>query len=279
MAQLIYNTAGNTGFDMRSLDLDALIAGKTVTAFNPVIIQWKDSVTLATVNLLGQDLNATVSGGALTGLTGTLLTQVWVPNLAGTEFGLNITGLTASVAEFFDFVQAKDWVGLADFVRVGDDTVIGTKNNDTLLGGDGNDSFVSNQGADIIKGGGGNDTLNAMGGHDVMTGGQGADAFRFELEPVLGEDWSVKIKDFRHGVDRIEIAEILLLGGDFAAGPMGAQHFHIGREATTSGHSVIYNKARGLLYFDDDGVGGIEKVLLAKLGAGTVLTLDDLWII
>lgn len=36
MAPLVYNSAGNTGFDMRSLDLGALIASKTVTAFNPV---------------------------------------------------------------------------------------------------------------------------------------------------------------------------------------------------------------------------------------------------
>ena len=32
MAPLVYNSAGNTGFDMRSLDLRALIASKTVTA-------------------------------------------------------------------------------------------------------------------------------------------------------------------------------------------------------------------------------------------------------
>jgi hypothetical protein len=36
MAPLVYNSAGNTGFDMRSLDLGAPIASKTATAFNPV---------------------------------------------------------------------------------------------------------------------------------------------------------------------------------------------------------------------------------------------------
>jgi Ca2+-binding RTX toxin-like protein len=286
MAQLIYNAAGNTGFDMRSLDLDALLAGKTVTAFNPSIIQWKDGTTQATLYLLGQDLNPTVSGGALTGLTGTALTQIWVPNVAGTAFGLNIVGLTgpsSSVSDFYDLVQAKNWVGLAAFVRQGDDTIIGTKNNDILMGGAGNDTFTSSAGRDRINGGAGNDTMEAMGGHDVMIGGSGADQFAFGIEPIAGEDWWVTIQDFKSGTDRISVSDTAFehVGfGGFSGAVLEAVHFGYGKQAKTGDQGLIYDKAKGFLFYDADGSGGFyDRVLLAKLGAGTDLSFQDFWVV
>lgn len=282
MAQLIYNTAGNTGFDMRILDLDALLAGKALTAFNPFIIQWKnDATTPATVSILGQDLNPTVTGGVLTGLTGTSLSQLWVPNVDGTEFGLNMAGLAASVSGFFDLVQAKNWTGLAEFMRQGDDNIVGTKNNDTLLGGDGDDRFVAGLGRDLMTGGRGNDTMIATEGHDVMTGGQGADTFEF-VETPYDNEWDI-IKDFRSGVDQIQIQDVSFdhVGfGGFDGAPMAAIHFGLGRQARTADQGLIYDKARGFLYYDADGSGTqADRVLFAKLGAGTDLSYQDFWVV
>lgn len=279
MALLIRNTPGDDGFDMRVLNFDDLIAGMSVTASNPFIIQWKPAVGDTVASLLGDGLNPTVVGGVLQGLTGTAITQLTVN---GNDFSLNIAGMSYSVSDFVDLVDAKDWRGLADFVRQGNDSIVGTKNDDTLLGGDGNDTFVSSAGSDRMNGGAGQDTLLAMGGHDVMRGGKGADFFQFEAEPEVGDESSVVIKDFRHGVDRISVSDTAFndVGfGGFDGAVMLAEHFHLGRAATTDEQAIVYNRAKGLLFYDPDGVGGVDQVLMARMGAGTVLTYDDMWVI
>lgn len=281
MAQLNYTTAGTSGHNMRLLNFDALLGSAQVTAFNPFAVQWKDSgAFLPRATLIGDDLVATVSGGTLTELTGTRITQLSV--FAG-DYNVGLIGLDVSADAFFDLVQAKDWVGLAEFVRQGDDRILGTKNNDTLLGGDGNDSFVSGTGRDLINGGSGNDTMEAMGGHDVMTGGKGADQFQFAMEPVQDDGNWVTIRDFRHGSDRIAVSDTAFnhIGfGGFDGAVMEAIHFGYGKQARTADQGLVYDKARGLLYYDADGSGTqVDKVLFARLGAGTELSFQDFWVI
>lgn len=235
---------------------------------------------LPTLTLLGDDLEATESGGVLTELTGTRITQL---SFFGSTYNIGLMGLDVSATAFFDLVQAKNWAGLAVFVRQGDDRVLGTHNNDTLLGGDGNDTFVSNAGRDLIYGGTGNDTMEAMGGHDVMTGGQGADQFQFAMEPEPNDGNWVTIRDFKHGIDRIAVSDTAFnhVGfGGFTGAVMDASHFHVGRNAVTGDQGIVYNKAKGLLYYDADGSGGqADKVLFAKVDPGTVLTAEDFWVI
>ena len=174
MALIIQTTPGDTGFDMRDLNFDALIAGHTVTGFNPFIVQWKPATGTNSVSLFGDDMDPQVSGGVLQGLTGTQVTQILV---VADNFALNYAGMILDVDAFMDLLQAKDWRGLAGFVRQGDDSIVGTANNDMLLGGDGDDRFVASLGRDVMNGGRGNDTMIATEGHDVMIGGRGADAF------------------------------------------------------------------------------------------------------
>jgi Ca2+-binding RTX toxin-like protein len=281
MAQLNYTTAGSTGHDMRTLDFDFLVGTAPVFGFNAFTVQWKDAGQfLPRLSLIGDDLVATVSGNALTELTGTRLVQL---TLFSDDYNFGLIGLDVSATAFFDLVQAKNWAGLAVFVRQGDDRVLGTHNNDTLLGGDGNDTFVSNAGRDLIYGGTGNDTMEAMGGHDVMTGGQGADQFQFAMEPEPNDGNWVTIRDFKHGIDRIAVSDTAFnhVGfGGFTGAVMDASHFHVGRNAVTGDQGIVYNKAKGLLYYDADGSGSqADKVLFAKVDPGTVLTAEDFWVI
>ncbi len=51
----------------------------------------------------------------------------------------------------------------------------GTANNDSLVGGDGNDYLYGNAGADTLLGGGGNDNLYGQDGADLLSGGDGRD--------------------------------------------------------------------------------------------------------
>ena len=278
MATLTYTTPGSTGFDMRTLNFDDLVAGRPVAAFNPFIVQWKAPGSSNYLAVLGDSLDATVSGGALTGLTGTRMTSVTVFD---ENFNIGFHGLDVAVNGFFDLVQAKNWAGLAEFVRQGDDRVVGTKNADVLLGGDGDDIFAAGQGRDRVNGGRGNDTIEATEGRDVLTGGSGADTFAFEAPPADG--FLPTITDFRHGIDRISVQDIVFnhVGfGGFDGAPMDAIHFGYGRQAKSEDQGLIYDRARGFLYYDADGsLGAADRVLVAKFGAGTVVAFDDFWVV
>jgi len=252
-----------------------------VTAATDFAVQWKDAGQfLPRLTLIGENLVATVSGTVLTELTGTRLVQL---TLFSDDYNFGLLGLDVSATAFFDLVQAKDWAGLARLVQSGDDRILGTANNDTLVGGDGNDSFVSGLGRDLINGGAGNDTLEALGGHDVMTGGKGADQFQFAIEPEQGDGNSVTIRDFRTGTDRIAVSDTAFnhIGfGGFDGATLEAIHFGYGKQAKTADQGLVYDKAKGLLYYDADGSGGFaERVLFAKLGAGTELSFHDFWVI
>ena len=61
---------------------------------------------------------------------------------------------------------------------------------------------------------------------------------------------------------------------------MAAIHFGLGRQARTADQGLIYDKARGFLYYDADGSGTqADRVLFAKLGAGTDLSYQDFWVV
>lgn len=66
----------------------------------------------------------------------------------------------------------------------GDDILLGTRNDDFLLGEDGNDSILAALGDDYLDGGTGNDRLRGHGGHDSIIGGGGNDF----LDGVTGHD-------------------------------------------------------------------------------------------
>ena len=277
MTQLNYTTAGTTGFDMRELDFNALLGVKTVLGFNAFSVLWMQPGSSTHVSLSGENLVADVASGVLNDLTGGMITTLSVQ--AG-SFNLGFNGLAISATGFWDLVQAQDWVGLAEFVRTGDDTILGTANADYLLGGDGNDIFNPGLGDDVLKGGRGADTMRWSEGHDVLTGGQGADVFLFEATPVA-EDGD-RVTDFKHGVDRFHISDVEYndVGhGGFDGAALEAVHFIKGRQATTEDHAIVYNQNREFLYYDPDGVGGLDHILMAKLGAGTMLDASDFWVI
>ncbi len=64
-----------------------------------------------------------------------------------------------------------------------------------------------------------------------------------------------------------------------ARGTLGAGKFHIGGEATSAEHRVIYDDDTGDMYFDADGSGGIVAIKFATLDAGLKLSHDNLVVI
>lgn len=68
------------------------------------------------------------------------------------------------------------WVGRDRLSgRSGDDTIAGGADNDQLFGGGGNDVLNGGSGDDLVRGGAGNDTLSGGFGNDTLFGGSGDD--------------------------------------------------------------------------------------------------------
>ncbi len=86
----------------------------------------------------------------------------------------------------------------------GDDTFKGRDGSvdGKIKGGNGNDTLIgSKNDDDDLRGGGGNDTLKGRGGDDSLTGGSGKDSFVFKKNQ--GTD---VIEDFQNGKDKIDLS-------------------------------------------------------------------------
>jgi len=72
------------------------------------------------------------------------------------------------------------------FLLAGNDTVNGSVQADTLLGGDGNDTIAGGADGDTIDAGAGNDTIEPGDGSDTINGGAGQDRVRYSNEIGTG---------------------------------------------------------------------------------------------
>jgi serralysin len=59
---------------------------------------------------------------------------------------------------------------------------------------------------------------------------------------------------------------------------MLADAFHVGSAAADKEDRIVYNQAKGDLYYDADGKGGASKVLFAHLTDGTKLGFEDFFV-
>lgn len=137
----------------------------------------------------------------------------------------------------------------------GDDEVIGGDGDDRLQGGDGND---------VLDGGKGNDVLisdEETSEADTMKGGQGNDLFSVFADTEAKAD---KVLDFKPGKDKF-----------LGFGLLTDDEFLIGKHAEDAEDRAIYDDKSGKLYFDADGVGGADQVLVAKLDKNLDMTAAD----
>jgi Ca2+-binding RTX toxin-like protein len=156
--------------------------------------------------------------------------------------------------------------------------------DDTLHGNGGNDYLIGGIGADILDGGNDNDILVGGAGIDKLTGGAGADHFRFEALSEGGDH----IVDFQHGTDSIDL---LLSSFSALAGPAGAtvapNDFSVQASADAAAHADIgtahlaYYQGTsandpGKLYYDADGGGDANRVLIAILDNHAQVTASDI---
>jgi len=149
----------------------------------------------------------------------------------------------------------------------GADRLFGYAGSDTLDGGSGNDRLYGGLGSDTLVGGLGNDRLYGGEGQDILTGGSGRDLFVFDLSPALAGNVDV-LTDFAHGQgDRIALS-IADFSGFAQIGGIAADQFYAASGAATAQDAedrLIYNTANGALYYDADGLGGVDAVQIATI--------------
>jgi hypothetical protein len=175
-----------------------------------------------------------------------------------------------------------------------DDVFYGGALADSLAGNLGHDRLFGGAGADRLSGEAGNDTLAGGAGKDVLIGGKGAasrDAFVFDTK-LTKANYKLHldtITDFEARYDAIYLDDaafgnkaIRALGkGASLEGPKAIKKgwFTVGEAAKDRDDYVIWNKAKGTLWYDADGIGAGAAVQIAKLAKGLTLTAADFFIV
>jgi Ca2+-binding RTX toxin-like protein len=159
----------------------------------------------------------------------------------------------------------------------GNDVATGGTDNDRFDGGIGNDTLNGGLGNDILKGDAGNDTLFGGAGKDTLTGGLNNDFFVFNTALNASTNRDV-ITDFNHVNDtfKLENAIFTKLGAGVHA--LNAGFFHNGAAADANDY-IVYNKATGVLSYDNDGNGAHAAIAFAVLNNKPVLAANDFQVI
>ncbi|BEV43880.1 hypothetical protein CRBSH125_00630 [Afipia carboxidovorans] len=199
---------------------------------------------------------------------------------------------TISATDFNDFIIVDDHYkdsGVSISGGGGDDILIGTSYGDTLNGGIGDDILRGGGGHDTLIGGDGADTLLGGAGADKMTGGAGADHFRYTALTDGGTLASGDhILDFsgNHGEgDVIDLLSSVFGGGLGAIADTDLVQVGVGMNLTATGGSsavdmgsahFAYQQSTGQLFYDSDGGGAANRVLIAVFDNHAAIEATDI---
>jgi hypothetical protein len=153
----------------------------------------------------------------------------------------------------------------------GIDVITGLLGNDKLFGLGGNDTLDGGIGNDKLNGGEGDDVLIGGAGKNKMTGGAGADLFVFDAP--LATLKPGKIVDFTPGEDRIALDGAIFRKLD--AGVLASKFFATGKAAKDGNDHIVYDRGKGMLYYDKNGDKPGGYTAIAKLAKGLDIGADD----
>ncbi len=153
----------------------------------------------------------------------------------------------------------------------------GNAANNALTGLDGNDQLRGMAGNDKLSGGAGADRLDGGAGKDTLTGGAGHDVFVFSA--AVAATNADRIVGFNNGAadnDRFELDDAVFAALD--PGSLRASDFVLGTAARDASDHIVYNKAKGALYYDANGNGAGGLQLIATLDKPASLTAADFFV-
>lgn len=147
----------------------------------------------------------------------------------------------------------------------------GSQFADRLFGDAGANRLYGFLGDDKLFGGAGVDRLFGGSGNDQLTGGLGKDYFIFDgyvFDQYVGALTHDTITDFRHAQGDVIALKFFYFNG-LQTGSVDAAAFYCGAGAQAAHDAddrLIYDTTTGKLYYDADGVGGVDAVHFATLG-------------
>ena len=152
--------------------------------------------------------------------------------------------------------------------------VTGTNNADSIRGDAKANLLLSGGGNDTISGAGGDDTIAGGAGADTISLGSGRDTVVFNRASEGGD----LIIDFHGREDHIAFSAS---GFGVNPGVLPASEFAANRAglANRAEAQFVYDTDGGQLYFDADGTGAGQSVLLATFQGAPMLTMSDLMLI
>jgi Ca2+-binding RTX toxin-like protein len=146
-----------------------------------------------------------------------------------------------------------------------------------------NDIIKAGKGKDILVGGFGDDQLWGGLGNDALTGNAGKDIFVFDtkLNKRTKKD---AIKDFVVKDDSIWLENKVFTalgkkGSVTKPEKMKKDAFWTGSKAHDANDRIIYDKKKGVLYYDQDGTGSKAAIEIATIKKGLKITEKDFFII
>jgi Ca2+-binding RTX toxin-like protein len=213
--------------------------------------------------LSGNDGNDVLRGGAggdvLSGGDDIDMVQ-YVGSSAGVTVNLNVDGLGFQSASGGD----ADGDVVSGFERaMGSDhadVLIGNADNNYLIGGDGADTLSGNDGNDVLHGGAGDDT--------------------FVFNSALGGGNVDRIVDFSAAEgDTIQMNNLhfaALTAGSLQASDYRANLTGVAEDAADR---IIYETDTGRLFYDADGIGGVDAIEFVRLQSNLTIDETDFFVI
>jgi len=163
------------------------------------------------------------------------------------------------------------------------DRLKGQAGNDKLYGYSGNDSLYGGTGHDLISRSNGNDVLWGNAGKDTMSGGSGSDVFVFDTK--ASRTYTDKITDFSVKYDSVWLENKVFTklgskGSEGSPAQLNKSHFNIGTKAKDKNDYIVYDKAKGVLYYDADGSDSkYSQLEIAALSKKLAMTFKDFFVI
>jgi Ca2+-binding RTX toxin-like protein len=134
-------------------------------------------------------------------------------------------------------------------------------------------NLTGNEFGQQILGNRGANKIDGKDGNDVLTGGAGKDSFMFTTALDQAKNVDV-IKDFKPIDDTISLDHLIFAG--LSAGNLPSGAFALSTSVPQADDRIIYDKATGFIYFDQDGSGSVYgPIHFATVSAGVNLTAAD----
>lgn len=119
-------------------------------------------------------------------------------------------------------------------------------------------------------------------GKDTLTGGVGRDAFVFDTNPKTKGNVD-KIADFNVKDDSIYLENKYFKVGSKGSltkpAFLSSKMFYVGTKAHDANDRIIYDKKKGVIYYDDDGSGAHAQVQIATVKKNLAITYKDFLVI